>query len=91
MLFCFYMVIAKFSGDNRRKAERVPAPSTTGPNPAVTKSTKSDAAGLYRLKPVAHGKYTVTVTAPGFPDFVADDINIKLGETTKLDVGMVID
>lgn len=52
----------------------------------LSKSTKSNTAGEYSFKPVAFGKFTVTVTKEGFDNFQADEVEVKLGDITHLDV-----
>jgi hypothetical protein len=52
-------------------------------------STQSDASGDYSFKPLAHGNYTLTVTATGFNNFEASGVDVKLGEINTLDVESV--
>ena len=57
----------------------------------VTRTTISDAAGAYVFEFVIPGVYTVTVTAPGFKQFVATHVRVEVaahvGIPARLDVG----
>ena len=73
---------------NPTKNAVVSAPGTSSAATGVSKSATTNAAGLYTIKPIPPGDYTVTVTAAGFNDFKAADINAKLGTATTLDVAL---
>ena len=53
------------------------------------KTAASDATGKYSIKPAPFGKFTVTVTKPGYTAFQKEDVVIKVGESTVLDVSLV--
>lgn len=52
--------------------------------PPVTVAANAD--GEYLFKPLLNGTYKITVTAAGFNDFEAEDVKVKLGEITTLDI-----
>lgn len=54
----------------------------------LAKTTESDVAGKYSFKPVHYGEFTITVTKTGYQPFEAEDINIKVGESTVFDVSL---
>ena len=60
----------------------------------LTRSTASNAAGVYTLPALQAGQYRVTATSPGFKSEVSS-VGIVAGETTskdfKLDVGKVVE
>jgi hypothetical protein len=58
-------------------------------NDPIPLTALSDAAGEYSFKPLPHDTYTVTVTALGFNNFEADNVDVKLGEINSLDVELV--
>lgn len=64
-------------------------PEPTAPNDPIPLTALSDAAGEYSFKPLPHDTYTVTVTAFGFNNFEADNVDVKLGEINNLDVELV--
>jgi len=45
--------------------------------------------GEAHFKPTLHGINTVTVTATGYNNFEADNVDVKLGEINTLDVELV--
>jgi hypothetical protein len=47
-----------------------------------------DQPGVYEIKGVPPGKYTLKVTAPGFTIFVKQNVEIAAGQTQKLDVAL---
>lgn len=55
----------------------------------AAQTTQTDPNGEYLIKPLANGKYTVTVTKPGFNDFKKIDVEVKLGQVNNLDVQLV--
>jgi len=67
-------------------------PNPTDPlniNDPTPFSTLSDATGAYSFKPLPNGAYTLTVTALGYTNFEADNVDVKLGEINTLDVELV--
>jgi hypothetical protein len=54
---------------------------------------QSNAKGYYRFSGLAVGKYTVTVSKPGFATKITDDVGLQVGQTRtlnmRLDVGAV--
>ncbi len=55
----------------------------------LSKTAKTDSSGEYSIKPIEHGKYTVTITKDGYQTFEDDEIEIKMGDIRHLDVGLV--
>lgn len=53
-----------------------------------SKTAVSDATGKYTIKPAPFGKFTVTVAKPGYTTFQKEDVVIKVGESTVLDVNL---
>lgn len=53
------------------------------------KTVKTNSKGEYSIKPIVHGKFTIKVTATGYQDFEADEIEIKMGDIRHLDVSLV--
>ena len=66
----------------------ITAATPAGVVPAVSKTTKSEADGKYRLKPIAPGTYDITITATGFVPFTDEATELKLGEITTIDADM---
>ena len=54
----------------------------------VAQSTTSDEKGAYAAKGLAPGSYTVSVSAPGFKDFVADHVSLAAGSELPLDAAL---
>ncbi len=54
----------------------------------VAQSAVSDSKGIYLVKGLPPGSYTVTVTAAGFKDFTADHVNIGAGTELPLDASL---
>ncbi len=55
----------------------------------LSRSTTSNSTGNYQFKPVNNGDFTVRVTASGFQEFQADDVEVKLGVINRLDVELI--
>jgi len=53
-----------------------------------SKTASSDPTGKYTIKPAPFGKFTVTVTKPGYTTFQKEDVSIKVGESTVLNVSL---
>ncbi len=52
--------------------------------------TKTNAAGQYTVANLREGTFRLTATAPGFKEFVADDIVLKVRDTRRIDVTLEI-
>lgn len=53
-------------------------------------TTTTDPTGKYSIKPAPFGKFTVTVTKTGYETFQAEDVIITVGESTVLNVSLVV-
>lgn len=60
---------------------------TTPSGDAITAQT--DKSGIYEIKGLAQGKYSLKVVAPGFTDFAKDAVDVGAG-VNKLDVKLAI-
>ncbi|MBK9168496.1 MAG: carboxypeptidase regulatory-like domain-containing protein [Bryobacterales bacterium] len=54
----------------------------------VTRTTKTNATGIYELPYIVPGTYRLTAEAPGFKTFVATDIAMSARETRRLDISL---
>jgi hypothetical protein len=54
----------------------------------LTREMKSGQAGLYRFDLLPAGTYQVQATLPGFATATAENVNVFVGQTTTLDVGL---
>ena len=54
------------------------------------KTATTNRTGAYEITGLAPGKYTVTVSAPGFSDFAQDDLNIAAGTSQLLNIPLSI-
>jgi hypothetical protein len=50
----------------------------------ATTRTASDASGFFNVPLLDPGNYKVTVTAPGFANYTADNVNVVVGQVTSL-------
>lgn len=66
----------------------VTAATPAGITPVVSKYTRTDANGKYRIKPLPPGIYDITVVATGFAPFTEQTVELKLGEGTKVNADM---
>lgn len=57
----------------------------------LSKTAATDSLGKYLFKPIANGKYTMTVSATGFESFQADNVEVKLGAVNSLNVELLLD
>ena len=57
--------------------------------PSTTATTNRD--GMFEVKPLAPGKYTVQVFAPGFAQFSVKDVNVVAGSPLVLNVHLAIE
>ncbi|MEP7319763.1 MAG: carboxypeptidase-like regulatory domain-containing protein [Panacibacter sp.] len=44
--------------------------------------------GVYQIKPIVHGTYTIKVTRTGYQDNILSGINVKLGKVNQLDIAL---
>lgn len=82
----------KINGSPVKNATVTATPNAADPpdgSDRIPFSTLSDAAGAYSFKPLPNGAYTLTVTAIGYTNFEADNVDVKLGEINTLDVELV--
>ena len=54
------------------------------------KTTTTSRSGYYEIKGLVPGTYTLTVSTPGFADFVQDNLNLAAGQSQLLDVSLAI-
>ncbi len=67
----------------------LPGATVTLSNPAGLKQTATcNERGQYSLQGLAAGTYTVTISAPKFKDFRAENINLAAGDSIPLDAVM---
>ncbi|HMH14376.1 MAG TPA: TonB-dependent receptor [Edaphobacter sp.] len=64
--------------------------SATDQATGVVTVRKSTSAGLYTISPIAQGTYTVTVSAPGFSQFVQKNLTINALKLTGLNVTLQV-
>lgn len=86
------IITNKANGSSVKNATVTAAPNAADPpdgSDRIPFSTLSDAAGAYSFKPLPNGAYTLTVTALGYNNFEASDVDVKLGEINTLDVELV--
>ena len=57
----------------------------------AVKTAIADAAGLYQFKGIASSKYSLSASANGFTVFQKTDVNVRAGETVKLDIPLQIE
>jgi hypothetical protein len=53
-------------------------------------STITDKQGVYELKDLAPGSYTVDVLAPGFSEYTEQGVNVAVGQVLQFDIAMEI-
>lgn len=71
------------------KTATVTAVRTENGSNGETFTAATDANGDYQIKPITHGKYTITITADGYAPLETDNFDIKLGEVNHLNAEMV--
>ncbi len=54
------------------------------------KIAKSDASGRYELKPIASGTYSIEVSAAGYVTQLIEDVVIRVGQVSTLDIILVV-
>jgi hypothetical protein len=64
----------------------IPGGSATLVGPSAPYTTSVDARGLFRFLKVPPGKYTVTVTMPGFTTVKRENVIVSVGQNTQLDI-----
>jgi outer membrane receptor protein involved in Fe transport len=64
----------------------IPGGTATLIGPAAPRTTSVDAQGFFRFLNTAPGKYSVTVTMPGFTTVTRENVQVKLGQNTQVDV-----
>lgn len=62
--------------------------TSTGTNSVVTATTNAD--GGYRVSNLQPGTYRVETTVTGFAPVKAENIVVEVGQTTKLDISLII-
>src|SRR5215471_16502014 len=60
----------------------------TNKETGLTRDMKSGQAGLYRFDLLPSGAYQVQATMPGFATATAENVNVSVGQTTTLDIGL---
>ena len=56
----------------------------------VERTATTDEAGRYRISPLAIGRYTLTVGAPGFRTTTVSDISLTIGQIGVMDIRMEV-
>ena len=64
--------------------------TATDPERAMTRSAVTDAAGQFRIPLLPPGSYKVRVEAPGFAVKVFENVQIRVGDTVRLPVGLEV-
>ena len=64
----------------------IPGGTATLIGPSAPVTTSVDANGLFRFLKVPPGKYTVTVTMPGFTTVTRENVQVSVGKNTQVDV-----
>ncbi len=59
-----------------------------GEQTGVSYTAKSTSSGNYRFPSIQLGRYTLTVTAPGFKSSVNTGVEVRVGTTTSLDLNL---
>jgi Carboxypeptidase regulatory-like domain len=62
---------------------------TTLDSNGQTASATSDEKGEYRIEGLAPGVYKVVAEAPGFKDFLQENVAVKIGEPLRVNINMV--
>ena len=66
----------------------IPGGTATLTGPAAPRTASVDAGGLFRFLRVAPGKYTLTVTMPGFTTVTRENLLVSVGQNVQVDVQM---
>ena len=64
----------------------IPGGTATLIGPSQPTTTSVDAQGLFRFLKVPPGKYSVTVTMPGFTTVTRENVSVSVGKNTQVDV-----
>ncbi len=64
----------------------IPGGTATLIGPSAPMTTSVDAQGLFRFLKVPPGKYSVTVTMPGFTTVTRENVSVSVGKNTQVDV-----
>lgn len=56
----------------------------------LTQERTSNGNGYYRFPGIAKGEYTVSAGAAGFKTKITEEVNVKVGETRTLDIGLEV-
>lgn len=78
-------ITTQLKGKVTAQTDGSPIPDALVTVSEASQSTQTDPNGDYLIKPLANGKYTVTVTKPGFNDFKKVGVEVKLGQVNNLD------
>lgn len=62
--------------------------TNTGTN--ISETVKTDSSGSYTVTPLDPGAYTVSAAAPGFQTTVRNGVELTVGQTAEVDLGLVI-
>jgi hypothetical protein len=72
--------------DRTAAAPRGAHVAAVNPDTGLTKETDAGEGGLYRIPLLPIGRYTVTITAPGFATLVREDVEVSVSQTVRLNV-----
>jgi hypothetical protein len=64
----------------------LPGGTATLIGPSAPMTTSVDASGLFRFLRVPPGKYSVTVTMPGFSTVTRENVNVSVNKNTQVDM-----
>jgi hypothetical protein len=64
----------------------IPGGTATLTGPAAPMTTSVDSNGLFRFLKVPPGKYTVTVTMPGFTTVTRENVTVSVNKNTQVDM-----
>jgi len=64
----------------------VPGGTATLTGPSAPSTTSVDANGFFRFLKIPPGKYSVTVTMPGFTTVTRENVSVSVGRNTQVDV-----
>jgi hypothetical protein len=79
----------QLKGTVTKAADNAPVAGATVTIVETGKTAKTTTTGKYTIKPLAPNKYTVKVTATGFQDFQATDVDVKLGAVSNFNIVLV--
>jgi Carboxypeptidase regulatory-like domain len=64
----------------------IPGGTVTLTGPRAPATTSVDASGFFRFLKVPPGKYSVTVTMPGFTTVTRENVSVSVGQNTQVEV-----